>query len=146
MPSFHYVNFAGSLLHLMNCYSICRWTLPTLSPQIWHTIITCPIFLCYIMSSSAHRNTAHKTETKVPKDFNLPEVKSVSSSQSRTWETDCCPFCPSGHTKQVHYYLFHVGFHLWSHRAHHGVLSSTWPQWLCQGHRRSKEHLCNQYR
>ena len=88
MPSFHYANFAGSLLRLMNCYSICRWTLPTRTPQIWHTVITCAIFLCYIVASSAHRNTAHKIETKVPKGFSLPKVKSVSSSQASTWETD----------------------------------------------------------
>lgn len=88
MPSFHYANFAGSLLPLMNCYSICRWTLPTCSQQIWHTIITCPIFLCYIVASSAYRNTAYKIETKVPKGFSLPKVKSVSSSKAKKWEAN----------------------------------------------------------
>lgn len=88
MPSFHYANFAGSLLHLMNCYCICRWMLPTHSAWTWHAVVTCPIFLCCIVTSSAHRNTAHRIETKVPKGFSLPEVKSVSSCQARTWEND----------------------------------------------------------
>lgn len=128
MPSFHYVNFAGSLLHLMNCYSICRWTLPTRSPQIWHTVITCPIFLCCIMSSTAHRNTAHKAETKVPGEFSLPKIVSVSSFQARICETHCCPFGPVAQTKQVHYCLLALAFHLWSCRACRGALSSTWLQ------------------
>lgn len=110
MPSFHCVNSAGSLLHLMNCYSICRWTLPTRSPQIWHTVITCPIFLCCIMSSTAHRNTAHKVEAKVPEEFNLPKVISVSSFQARICETHCCPFSPVAQTKQVHYCLLALAF------------------------------------
>lgn len=110
MSSFHYVNFAGSLQHLMNCYSICRWTLPTRSPQIWHTVITCPIFLCCIMSSTAHRNTAHKAETKVPEEFNLSEVISVSSFQARIHETHCCPFGPVAQTKQVYYCILALAF------------------------------------
>lgn len=110
MSSFHYVNFAGSLLHLVNCYSICRWTLPTRSPQIWHTVITCPIFLCCMMSSTAHRNTAHKAETKVPEEFNLPKVISVSSFQARICKTHCCPFGPVAQTKQVHYCLLTLAF------------------------------------
>lgn len=150
MLSFHYANFAGSLVRLMNCYSICRWTPPTSTPQIWHMVITCPIFLCYIVSSSAHRSTAHKIETKVPKGFSLRKVKSVSSSQARTWETNwghllsfkqserlggkqesLLPLLSYSSDQARPLLPFCVGFHLENFTwTYHGALSSAWLQSL----------------